>query len=128
MRKYLAKALIRLSGIPEDEVKITFIGLRPGEKLFEDLFYGFEKRLSTEALKVFRTQGQTASWPRLSRHLAELRAESASGIDDRIRSKVKEIVPEYLWAPKEKEVQVSVPLPRETEVNSDCILIASGND
>jgi FlaA1/EpsC-like NDP-sugar epimerase len=124
----LAKTLIRLSGNPEGEVKITFSGLRSGEKLFEDLFYGFEKRLNTDAQKVFRTQGQTTSWTLLSHHLAELRAESDIGTDDRIRSKVKEIVPEYLWARKEKEVQVSVPLPRETRVNRDCIPIANGND
>ena len=38
------KTLIRLSGIPQHEVKIIFTGLRPGEKIFDDLFYGFEKR------------------------------------------------------------------------------------
>ena len=61
----MAKTLIRLSGIPEQEVKIEFTGLRPGEKLFEELFYEFEKRLNTDAPKVFRSQGKIAPWPYL---------------------------------------------------------------
>lgn len=99
----MAKTLIRLSGLPQNEIKITFSGLRPGEKLFEELFYGSETRLTTEVQKVFRAQGKPASWMQLSRQLAELRAESATGIGDRIRSKVKEIVPGYLWAPEQQE-------------------------
>jgi FlaA1/EpsC-like NDP-sugar epimerase len=106
----MAKTLIRLSGLPPDEVKISFIGLRPGEKLFEDLFYAFERRSNTGAQNVFRTQGQTASWSELLQLLAELRAESATGIPDRIRAKVKEIVPEYLWVPKAGDVRVPAPV------------------
>jgi FlaA1/EpsC-like NDP-sugar epimerase len=124
----MAKTLIRQSGIPQNEVKITFSGLRPGEKLFEDLFYDFEKRLNTGAQKVFRTQGQTASWAELLDQLAELRAESATGIDDRIRSKVKEIVPEYLWAPKDEEPQMAAPLLHEAQVYHDQVPLATGND
>lgn len=106
----MAKTLIRLSGLHQDEVKISFTGLRPGEKLFEDLFYASERRSNTRAQKVFRTQGQTTSWSDLLQLLAELRAESATGIPDRIRAKVKEIVPEYLWAPKEGDVHVAAPV------------------
>jgi O-antigen biosynthesis protein WbqV len=124
----MAKTLIRLSGIPQDEIEIAFSGLRPGEKLFEDLSYGFEKRLCTEAPKVFRTQGQTASWPGLLRHLAELQAESETGIHDRIRSKVKEIVPEYLWVPKTEKLEIPVPLLHEAQVYCDSVPFASAND
>jgi FlaA1/EpsC-like NDP-sugar epimerase len=106
----MAKTLIRLSGIPEQEVKIEFTGLRPGEKLFEDLFYEFEKRLNTEAPKVFRSQGEIAPWPNLKQLLAELRSECATGDAIRIRSKVKEIVPEYIWEPGKPELRVPPPL------------------
>ena len=93
----MAKTLVQLSGIPPGEVEIVFTGLRPGEKLFEELFYDFERRLNTAAQKVFRTQGQLVSWPRLLAHLEVLRAESVAGVPHRIRAEVKEIVPQYQW-------------------------------
>jgi FlaA1/EpsC-like NDP-sugar epimerase len=93
----MAKTLVQLSGIPPGEVEIVFTGLRPGEKLFEELFYDFERRLNTPAHKVFRTQGQLVSWPILLAHLEVLRAESAAGVPYRIRAEVKEIVPQYQW-------------------------------
>ena len=102
----MARTLVRLSGIPEHEVKIEFTGLRPGEKLFEELFYDFEKRLNTDAPKVLRSRAQITPWASLQQQLAELRAECSTVDGDRIRSKVKEIVPEYGWEPKEPEACV----------------------
>ena len=102
----IAKTLIRLSGIPEDDVEIVFIGLRPGEKLFEDLFYQFEQRLSTPAQKVLRTEGALMSWPELRVRLSALRAECLTGISVRIRRSVKEIVPQYQWTPSEGSQRV----------------------
>jgi FlaA1/EpsC-like NDP-sugar epimerase len=93
----MAKTLVQLSGIPPGEVEIVFTGLRPGEKLFEELFYDFERRLSTPAHKVLRTQGQLVSWPRLLAHLEELRTVSVAGVAHLIRAEVKEIVPQYQW-------------------------------
>jgi FlaA1/EpsC-like NDP-sugar epimerase len=124
----MAKTLIRLSGFPQHEVKIVFSGLRPGEKLFEDLFYGFEKRLHTSAQKVFRTQSQLVSWQRLSLLLGELRSECGTGLPDRIRAKVKEIVPEYLWEPKEGEVRIPASLPPEPQLYCQSAPLASAND
>jgi FlaA1/EpsC-like NDP-sugar epimerase len=124
----LAKTLIRLSGLPQDEVKISFTGLRPGEKLFEDLFYTFERPSNTVAQKVFRTQGQTASWSALLQLLSELRAEIATGIPQRIRAKVKEIVPEYLWVPKEDEVLVPASLLHDSQLFGEQVPLASAND
>lgn len=106
----MAKTLIQLSGIPPEEVEIVFTGLREGEKLFEELFYDFERRLSTPAQKVLRTQGQFLSWPQLLEHLEVLRAESVAGVADRIRAEVKEIVPQYQWQPADGKVE----MPAET--------------
>jgi FlaA1/EpsC-like NDP-sugar epimerase len=100
----MAKSLIHLSGIPPEEVKIVFTGLRPGEKLFEELFYDFEQRLNTTADKILRTQGQLMTWMELQAHLHALRAENATGVSERIRAKVKEIVPQYLWTPAEQSL------------------------
>jgi FlaA1/EpsC-like NDP-sugar epimerase len=98
----MAKTLIRLSGIPVEKVKIVFSGLRPGEKLFEELFYDFEGRSATGAQKVLRTQSRPTSWPELQAQLKALHAECATASSDRIRSKVKEIVPQYQWSPAEE--------------------------
>jgi FlaA1/EpsC-like NDP-sugar epimerase len=48
----LARDMIRLSGMSEDNVKITFTGLRPGEKLFEELMGGDEHSAPTSHPKV----------------------------------------------------------------------------
>jgi FlaA1/EpsC-like NDP-sugar epimerase len=113
----MAKALVQLSGIPPEEVEIVFTGLRPGEKLFEELFYDFERRLNTSAHKVFRTQGQLVSWPRLQAHLEVLRAENAAGVAHRIRAEVKEIVPQYQWQQTEDSEESSAQAPMISPLN-----------
>jgi FlaA1/EpsC-like NDP-sugar epimerase len=100
----MAKTLIRLSGIPQNEVKIVFTGLRPGEKLFEDLFYEFERRQSTSVQKVLRTSSPAVPWPKLSAGLTALRAESLTGMPARIRSQMKKIVPQYRWTPPDDTI------------------------
>lgn len=124
----MARTLIRLSGIPEDDVKIEFTGLRPGEKLFEELFYRFEKCLNTDASKVFRTQAKVAPWSNLREQLAELRAECATGVADRIRSKVKEIVPEYAWEPEPPQPRLPGPVPHPTLPHAEQVHAAVAND
>ena len=49
----LAKDLIRLSGLPEDSIEIVFSGIRPGEKLYEELYFDEETSLSTSHPKIF---------------------------------------------------------------------------
>jgi FlaA1/EpsC-like NDP-sugar epimerase len=115
----MAKTLIQLSGIPAEEVEIVFTGLRAGEKLFEELFYDFERRLNTPAQKVLRTQGQFLSWPQLQAHLEVLRAESVAGVPDRIRAEVKEIVPQYQW----QETDGKVETPTETPAVSQLYIL-----
>jgi FlaA1/EpsC-like NDP-sugar epimerase len=94
----LAKTLIRLSGIPQDQVRIVYTGLRPGEKLFEELFYKFEQRMSTSTERVLRAKSPVTSWTELQDQLKALRAECATSDPVRIRLRVKEIVPQYQWS------------------------------
>ena len=91
----LARTLIRLSGAAEKDVPIVFTGLRPGEKLYEELFYSTEARLPTPHEKVQRTHGNLAPWPNLSHHLQELQQLMKAGSDQSIRAKIQDIVPEY---------------------------------
>ncbi len=50
---FLADQMIRLSGlVPDEDIKIDTIGLRPGEKLYEELFYEFENEVKTDHEKI----------------------------------------------------------------------------
>jgi FlaA1/EpsC-like NDP-sugar epimerase len=93
----LAHSLIRLSGKSEHDVEIQFTGLREGEKLDEELFYGHEKVIPTSCEKIKRTNGALRNWAELCRQLDELRASMSIDGAAPIRAKIKEIVPEYSW-------------------------------
>jgi FlaA1/EpsC-like NDP-sugar epimerase len=103
----LARSLIRLSGKSEHDVEIQFTGLREGEKLDEELFYGHEKVIPTSCEKIKRTNGALRSWPELCRHLDELRASMSIDGAAPIRSKIKEIIPEYSFQEVLTEEKVS---------------------
>jgi len=94
----LARSLIRLSGKSEQDVEIKFTGLREGEKLHEELFYAHESVTPTVCKKIKRTNGAHRDWPDLYRQLEELRASMSIDGAAPIRSKMKEIVPEYCFS------------------------------
>jgi FlaA1/EpsC-like NDP-sugar epimerase len=93
----LARNLIRLSGKSEEDVEIQFTGLREGEKLNEELFYGYEKVIPTSCEKIKRTSGDLRNWAELCSQLDELRASMLIDGAAPIRSKIKEIVSEYTF-------------------------------
>ena len=101
----LAHSLIRQCGKTPGEVKIEFVGLRPGEKLHEDLFYPREKQLPTTNRKVKRTQSEIIPWPALWAHLEDLISLTTSGTEVSIRAKMKEIIPEYSYQNEPVQVQ-----------------------
>jgi FlaA1/EpsC-like NDP-sugar epimerase len=117
----LAKTLIRLSGKSEDEIEIAFTGLRPGEKLYEELFYSREKQLPTASRKVKRTQSTLMSWPVLRNHLSELSSLVSHGSETSIREKVREIIPDYHYASE-------ILPPPESQVHPPASRLASPND
>jgi FlaA1/EpsC-like NDP-sugar epimerase len=91
----LARSLIRLSGQSEEDIEIQFTGLREGEKLHEELFYRHEKILHTCCHKIKRTGGISKDWFGLRQQLNELAGLIGAENATTIRSKIKEIVPEY---------------------------------
>jgi len=103
----LAHSLIRLSGKSEHDVEIQFTGLREGEKLDEELFYGHEKVIPTSCEKIKRTNGASRNWAELCRQLDELRASMSIDGAAPIRLKIKEIVPEYSFHENVKQERVS---------------------
>ena len=67
---YLAEQLIRLSGkVPGQDIQIVYTGLRPGEKLFEELFHELEPYEQTQHEKIFLAHPRQADWEDLSADL-----------------------------------------------------------
>ncbi len=92
----LARDLISLSGLrPGDDVEIVFTGVRPGEKLFEELSLGDEGIRKTAHEKIFI--GNVAQLPleRLEEAAAGFVAIADQADPDGIRARLKGLVPEY---------------------------------
>jgi FlaA1/EpsC-like NDP-sugar epimerase len=92
----LARNLIRLSGYePDVDIPIVFIGLRPGEKLHEQLTSATEQTLPTryEKIRIVRTDGSEAFSP--DRGLDHLRAALESRDEKMIVRRLQELVPEF---------------------------------
>lgn len=91
----LARNMIRLSGKDEGEIEIRFTGLRPGEKLFEELVLDSENILPTyhEKIKVLRTHrlrgGEIETWIHELKEQIHCRNEAAA------IQLLKRLVPEY---------------------------------
>jgi FlaA1/EpsC-like NDP-sugar epimerase len=111
----LAKTLLQLSGKSERDVEIRFIGLRDGEKLFEELSYPWEKLGPTCCPKIKQIRGTPQCGGDLKRKMRLLRDAMSCGDAATIRAKLKEIVPEYLNGTEE--------LPEE-----DCLVAVSKID
>ncbi len=90
----LAKMLMRLTGKSEANIPIHYTGLRPGEKLYEELFYDDEGMVPTSIDGLRVAKGRIVSWPKLKTQLQQLAKLLDAGAVS-IRQKVKEIVPEY---------------------------------
>jgi FlaA1/EpsC-like NDP-sugar epimerase len=90
----LARDLIALSGFSEGDIEIVFTGLRPGEKLFEELYFADERRVATPHPKVFCALHRPAELSAVEGLLEALR-EVLDEPADVIRSRLQELVPEY---------------------------------
>jgi dTDP-4-amino-4,6-dideoxygalactose transaminase/nucleoside-diphosphate-sugar epimerase len=99
----LARTMMRGLGKKENETEIQYIGMRPGEKLHEELFYDSETPEPTSVLKIRFAKGYPPAWPDLSRQLRELHECSLSWDHDRIREKLKQIIPEYTWVTPQRQ-------------------------
>ena len=85
--------MIQLSGFTEDEIKIEFTGLRPGEKLYEELLADNEDTLPTPHHKLRIAQARQADAAWLEQLLKWISATVME--DDAVRAALTLWVPEY---------------------------------
>lgn len=89
----LAKDMIKLSGLQEDEIVIEFSGLRPGEKLYEELLADDEHTLPTphEKLRIASARAVDVEWVgRLLKWVATTLDKDESLVKDELKTWVKE--------------------------------------
>jgi FlaA1/EpsC-like NDP-sugar epimerase len=91
----LARQMIRLSGLSEEKIPIKYIGLRPGEKLHEELVFAYEQVEPTPIPKLYRVTGRPPEATNLFWAIESLQ-HAASQMDfNGIQEILKSIVPEY---------------------------------
>ena len=112
----LAKRMIHLSGLevkdenhPAGDIEINFTGLRPGEKLYEELLIGDNVSKTTHP-GIMRAEEQTISWTELNKMLSSLEDATSNDDFEQVRCILKKAVSGFapqceisdlLWRPKE---------------------------
>ncbi|WP_422126386.1 polysaccharide biosynthesis protein [Thioalkalivibrio sulfidiphilus] len=99
----LAREMIRLSGFePDRDIEIHFVGLRPGEKLHEELFHAKECLAGTTNPKILRAAARSVDFGQLIRQITALEKTLGQGSEMRVVSALREIVPEFSVAMADK--------------------------
>ena len=92
----LAENLIRLSGYtPNKDIKIEITGLRPGEKLYEELLMNNDNLTKTAHNKIFIDKPETISLNKIIKQIDDLLFVTKIGNKNMLKDKLKEIVPTY---------------------------------
>jgi len=92
----MASDMIRLSGFePGQDLEIVYSGLRPGEKLHEELFREAEQPRQTAHPQILVVEGDLGSTSRLQSALKELETLAQTRNAASLKAKLQEIVPEY---------------------------------
>lgn len=92
----LAEKMIHLSGkTPGRDIEIVYTGLRPGEKLHEELFYEKEQLVPTRHRKLLQASSFPVDWAWLSAGIDELAALASSGNSFATVEQLQQLVPEF---------------------------------
>jgi len=92
---YLAEQMILLSGkTPGDDIEIRYTGLRPGEKLYEELFHEQEQLSATSHEKILLAKTRIVDWGELQTDFSAMEAASQIFDEQTLKSLIKKLVPE----------------------------------
>ncbi|MGF1477458.1 MAG: polysaccharide biosynthesis protein [Geminicoccaceae bacterium] len=95
----IARRMIRLAGYkPDSEIKIDIVGLRPGEKLTEELFDSVEARLAPPIPGVFEAMSDPVDLDRLQSTFAMMAMTANRNDDRRLRKLISDVLPSYQGA------------------------------
>jgi FlaA1/EpsC-like NDP-sugar epimerase len=120
----LARNMITLSGMtvrddqnPNGDIEIRFVGLRPGEKLYEELFVG-DETLETTHPRIRMAQERSLRLDELAPHLDDVAAAVASGDPAAVRAKLSELI-----APDQGELVAALPASPTPERHGNVVRI-----
>ena len=92
----LARQMIRLAGLkPDKDIAIQFVGLRPGEKLYEELFYGEEAPAPTSCVGVMLSAARPVSYVEIDNYLRKLLKAAERQDSKGLIQSLRHLVPEY---------------------------------
>ena len=92
----LAEQMIRLAGLkPGKDIRIDITGIRPGEKLYEEVFHGAEPPVATECPGVLLAAPRAGGLDDLSPALDELAQACREDDEERVIAIIQKLVPEY---------------------------------
>lgn len=92
----LAREMITLSGLrPGEDIEIKFTGIRPGEKLYEELSVLGEDMSKTKHDKIYVWRNKKEDWHKVCRQIDDIIAVADTLGEDGLRRRLMDIVPEY---------------------------------
>jgi FlaA1/EpsC-like NDP-sugar epimerase len=98
--------MIQLAGKKVDQdIEIVYTGLRPGEKLFEELLHEKEELITTPHHKILMAKHRQVSWESLINVIDQLQQNCRHYSDETLLPLLKQLVPEFM--PNEKIIESS---------------------
>ncbi len=91
----LAQDLVRLSGLDPDDIEIVFTGLRPGEKLYEELYFDDEEMLPTPHPKLFVAYHRPYHLAEVNQLIEAIKPIVHDPVES-VCQRLQELVPEYM--------------------------------